>query len=197
MSKSEKPRLKTIMWRLLQSRKVVTYDDLQELAGVSRSYAQEWMSTLIKREIVRKLSKGRFQLMGDIYPELEIANKTIHLKFKNLPRNLTPLKTDEIPETILWRAILKLRKFCMADLYEKNLANKTTAQQYVTALVKAGFLKKDIKRRLYNRCFYRLGKVTGNKAPLIGRALYLYDPNTDKIWDNIPVSRKIKKHLTR
>jgi len=196
MTRPGKPKLKTIMWRLMQNRKVVTYDDLQELAGVSRSYAQEWMATLVKREVVRKLSNGRFQLIGDIVSEPKTIGSTVHLKFKDRPRGVIARKIDVLPETKLWQAILKLKKFRLIELVEMNLANKTTAYQYCAALVRAGFLKKDRKKRKSNQCVYSLAKVTGDAAPVIGRALYLYDPNTDRIWDDVPVAGDIKKHLT-
>lgn len=195
MTKPAKIKLKAVMWRLLQSGKVVTYDELQELAGVSRSYAQEWMATLIKREVVRKLSKGRYQLIDDACPESEAIDNTTHLKFQSRPRSIAKRTIKNLPETKIWQAILRLKKFYMTELVAENLGNKTTVYQYCAALARAGYLKKDFKASKGSSCLYTLERVTGDVAPITMRALYLYDYNTDEIWNDIPESREIKKHL--
>jgi hypothetical protein len=194
-------KLTTIMWRLLQSRKVVTYDDLQALSGASRVYVQEWMSVLIKREVVRKLSKGRYQLVcDDVFingskHSSKSRKKTERLKFQKRPKGIIARKATVLPETKLWQAIIKLEKFFLKDLIKMDLANKTTTYQYVAALVRAGFLSKDKQKRVSNQRVYTLLHVPGDIAPVIGRALYLYAPNTNKIWDYVPIGLDIKKHL--
>jgi len=63
--KNGKPQVQEVMWRILRMRKVVTKEDLQELAGASRNYAKEWLNMLVRREVARKLSGGRYQLISD------------------------------------------------------------------------------------------------------------------------------------
>lgn len=55
--KARKPERREVMWRLLRARIIVTVEDLQEMAGVSREYAEEWLRMLVKKEIVRKTGK--------------------------------------------------------------------------------------------------------------------------------------------
>lgn len=42
------------MWRVLRMRRSVTVADLQELAGASMDYAEDWLRMLHKREVVRR-----------------------------------------------------------------------------------------------------------------------------------------------
>ncbi|MBA3012941.1 MAG: hypothetical protein KKF12_18525 [Proteobacteria bacterium] len=201
MTKHEKTQIKTIMWRLLRSRKVVTYEDLQELAGASRSYAQEWMATLIKREVVRKLSKGRYQLINDAAPEIppkELpGEKATRLKMVPGRGGLTLQKIDAQPESKLWEAIVKLKQFYLSDLIDLNITGKTPTSQYVALLARSGFLKKERLEGKNNLCHFTVARITGDAAPVIGRARFLYDPNTNNIWDDIPEGRKIRKQLPK
>lgn len=61
----KKPEIREAMWKLLRARRVVDVDDLQELAGASRKYAEEWLRTLDRHGVVRKLRAGRYQLVKD------------------------------------------------------------------------------------------------------------------------------------
>jgi hypothetical protein len=64
----DKPHLHEIMWRFLRARKVVTIDDLREIAGASRNYATEWMRMLQKHELVKVIRTGnlrKYQLISD------------------------------------------------------------------------------------------------------------------------------------
>lgn len=186
-----KPRLKTVMWRLLQSRKVVTYDDLQELAGVSRCYAQEWMATLIKRGIVRKLSKGRYQLIIIQSPEEPYQRNLIpDFTRKQMPKGAWRSKHDVHPETLLWHAMRKKKKFTVLEIVELDIARETVVRQYLAVLVRAGFLTKSLNRKTCNQCCYTVKKITGNKAPIIGKTWFCYDPNTLTVWDDIPEKLK-------
>lgn len=45
------PNKQEVMWRLLRMRRTVTIADLEEMAGVSPSYAREWLGLLVKRSI--------------------------------------------------------------------------------------------------------------------------------------------------
>jgi predicted transcriptional regulator of viral defense system len=52
-----KPEIRDAMWAILRMRKTVSLDDLQELSGASRSYAQEFMCLLTKREVVEAIDR--------------------------------------------------------------------------------------------------------------------------------------------
>lgn len=56
---------RVVMWRFLRMRKRVTVGDLQEVAGVSEKYAEEWLQMLARRGIVKSTTSGKFQLLGD------------------------------------------------------------------------------------------------------------------------------------
>lgn len=65
-----RPQIRHKMWKILRARKSVTAADLQELAGASKSYAQEWLRMLARREIVKRLSgspigRAKYQLIKD------------------------------------------------------------------------------------------------------------------------------------
>lgn len=60
-----KPEFQEVMWRILRARKVVTIEDLQELAGAKESYIKEWLCMLVRRDVVRKVKGGRYQLIND------------------------------------------------------------------------------------------------------------------------------------
>ena len=60
-----RPQIQLIMWRILRARRAVTIEDLQELAGASAAYAKQWLMMLARRQIVRKLSNGKYHLIQD------------------------------------------------------------------------------------------------------------------------------------
>jgi len=192
-----KDPLKIIMWPLLKIRKTMTYDDLQELAEVSRYYAQEWMATLIKRGVVKKIGNGKYRLIDPPRPEPGPKNRRLtRLKIKGKPRGIEhPRDLATAPETRLWNAIREMKQFLVSDLVDMKLANKTTTYQYCGILVRAGYLQSDKIEGQWHKKYYTLARVTGDIPPVIGRALYLYDPNTDQIWDYIPQPGEIRKQL--
>lgn len=49
----QKPLGKDRMWSILRMRRRATVDDLAELAGVGRSYAKEYLSALVRADVVR------------------------------------------------------------------------------------------------------------------------------------------------
>ncbi len=51
-----KPEIREVMWRILRMRKRVTVDDLVEMAGASRSYAEKWLRMLAEKGVVRETS---------------------------------------------------------------------------------------------------------------------------------------------
>lgn len=89
------PEIREVMWRLLRARRVVTVDDLRELADASEHYAKEWLLTLAKHGVVRKTG-ARYQLIKDtlVMPDLtdnaeklrEIRRRKIAAALRSLDR---------------------------------------------------------------------------------------------------------------
>ncbi|MCP4111697.1 MAG: hypothetical protein GY749_40270 [Desulfobacteraceae bacterium] len=50
------------MWKLVRSRKVVTAEDLQELAGTSYQYAYDWLKAMVRLGAVKR-EKNRYTLV--------------------------------------------------------------------------------------------------------------------------------------
>lgn len=204
MSKGRKTQLKTIMWRLLRARKVITYDDLQELTGASRSYAQEWMSGLIKKGFARKISWGRYMLDEEAYLKdargkadlqdgemVEEIEDGAHEKGQAPATNtLAPGQTQqssrkERPEYRVWAAMKDLKRFTFYDLAGLNLAGDTLIRQYLTLLKRAGILSTELRNEQkdgepYGRYIkvYTMTEKAGGEAPVVGRCFYVFDPNT-------------------
>ena len=63
---AERPQIQLVMWRIMRARRAVTIEDLQELAGASAAYAKQWLMMLARRQIVRKLSNGKYHLIQDL-----------------------------------------------------------------------------------------------------------------------------------
>jgi len=66
--------IRSAMWAVLRMRKIVTIDDLQELCGASRDYANEFIRLLLSREVVEKIpchpTGGYFfRLVNDTGPQ--------------------------------------------------------------------------------------------------------------------------------
>ena len=186
MTKTEKQSIKAIMWRLLRARKVVTYDELQELAGASRPYAQEWMADLVREGIVKKLSKGRYMLDESAYFKSKCINDGALKLMTNTPPGETKINSrQERPEYRIWAVINELKSFTFNDLFELNLACESIVRQYLTLLKRAGILsteslngkKKNQREGRYLKGYTMTDKA-GPEAPLVGRCFYIFDPNT-------------------
>ncbi len=50
------PTKQEVMWRVLRARRTVTVADLQELAGVDRDYARQFLRHLQKRQVVQEVA---------------------------------------------------------------------------------------------------------------------------------------------
>ncbi|MBC2703981.1 hypothetical protein [Desulfobacula sp.] len=79
-----KNELKSIMWRLLRARKIITIDDLEQLSGASREYVTEWLRMLEKRKIVKRLEDGRCRLINDTVIEPKDNDKAF--KYRKIRR---------------------------------------------------------------------------------------------------------------
>lgn len=82
-----KPDTKARMWAVLRMRRnsTTTIDDLQELTGCARSYAQEFLSLLIKRGAVERIgprtAPGAYRLVADPGPASpELDEKAARLR---------------------------------------------------------------------------------------------------------------------
>ena len=51
------PDKQECMWRILRMRRTLTADDLQEMAGVSRDYALEWLRLCVKQGLAEKTQR--------------------------------------------------------------------------------------------------------------------------------------------
>jgi len=60
-----KPQKQTVMLELLKMRRTVSVEDLQELAEVSADYAQEWLTMLVRRQVVKRHENGNYTLIKD------------------------------------------------------------------------------------------------------------------------------------
>lgn len=76
----KKPEIREAMWKLLRARRVVTIADLQELAGASRTYAEEWLGTLHKHGVVRRIRPGRYQLIKDRVAMPDLTDNRLKLR---------------------------------------------------------------------------------------------------------------------
>lgn len=54
-----------VMWRLIRARRTVTLDDLVELADVPRTTASVFCGNLVRNDVARKVSAGKYQLIKD------------------------------------------------------------------------------------------------------------------------------------
>lgn len=181
------------MWHTIRMRGVLNVCDLQEIAGVSESYAQTFLSLLVKNGIARKLAGGRYQLL-DKPVELPVAMAMHYAK-----KDLKLIKTTR-PEDIIWERIIALSKhgkdFLYEDLTGMDTVLPTQLRRYMAALINAGYIKKRYKRgkkRNGNgdgRGRYKLVKNSGKHAPLLGRTVFLWDRNTDTVWTQTPDFKK-------
>lgn len=61
------PQIQQVMWRVLRARRTVTVDDMRELAGASKAYAQEWLGLMVRHGVVRRhAANGKYQLVKDV-----------------------------------------------------------------------------------------------------------------------------------
>jgi hypothetical protein len=80
----KQPDKRSVMWRVLRTRRRVTVEDLVVMAEVSPRYAKEWLATLVKREVVRKQQQpgliGTWQLINDTVEMPEDDAKSTKLR---------------------------------------------------------------------------------------------------------------------
>jgi len=184
------------MWRVVRMRGVLNISDLQEIAGVSKSHAVGFLNLLVSTGIAKKLASGKYQL----------KNNTVDLPFEVAlyyeKKDLNLVKTTR-PEDVIWKEIVGLAKAGKEFLYEDLTGQglrPTQIRRYVSALYKAGYVKKHFKKGKKKngngdgRARYQLVKNTGDHAPILGRTAFLWDRNTDAMWTQAP---NLDKYLKR
>jgi len=81
LTNRKKPEEKRqVMWRVLRMRRLVTIDDLVEMAGVHRDYAGEWLRTLEKQGVVRIGTNGAARLIKDSLEMPEVTDNAEKLR---------------------------------------------------------------------------------------------------------------------
>jgi predicted transcriptional regulator of viral defense system len=59
------PSKQEIMWRLLRMRRLVSVEDLVELAGVSAHTAREWLKNLVRTGVATRGADGKWRVLKD------------------------------------------------------------------------------------------------------------------------------------
>ncbi|MBU1564370.1 MAG: hypothetical protein KJ630_01925 [Proteobacteria bacterium] len=94
------PDKRQVMWRLFRMRKRVTLDDLMEMAEVSRDYAREWLSMLVKRQVARRIEQpgghGLWMLINDTLEMPVNEAKAIKLREQRQKKRAITSKLDAI-----------------------------------------------------------------------------------------------------
>ena len=74
MGRAGRPDIRSAMWAILRMRKAATIEDLQELSGASRAYAEEFIRMLQKRGAAEKAGSRNgsavFRLVIDSGPQV-------------------------------------------------------------------------------------------------------------------------------
>lgn len=65
LNRKEPVQVRQKMWTILRARRVVSIDDLMELADASQDYAKQWLGMLVAHEIVIRQDDGRYRLVND------------------------------------------------------------------------------------------------------------------------------------
>ncbi|MGE4442088.1 MAG: hypothetical protein AB7D27_11460 [Desulfomicrobium sp.] len=90
--RKEPVQLRQKMWSILRARRVVSVEDLMELTGASRPYAQQWSRMLEEHELVRRLDDGRIQLVNDPVVMPEDTTKAEKLKAIRIRKALATVR---------------------------------------------------------------------------------------------------------
>lgn len=100
--RKEPVQLRQKMWSILRARRVVSIEDLMELAGSSRKYAQQWSRMLEGHELVRRLEDGRIQLVNDPVVMPDDATKAQKLKAIRIRKALEAMRQSmkELEEAV-------------------------------------------------------------------------------------------------
>jgi len=100
--RKEPVQLRQKMWSILRARRVVSIEDLMELTGSSRKYAQQWSRMLEGHELVRRLEDGRIQLVNDPVVMPDDATKAQKLKAIRIRKALESMRQSmkELEEAV-------------------------------------------------------------------------------------------------
>lgn len=74
------PAIKDKMWAILRARRIVSVEDLMELAGAGRQYAHEWLRMLERQDVVETAAHGVYRLIKDPVIQPENVDKAERLR---------------------------------------------------------------------------------------------------------------------
>lgn len=206
------PQMEKKIWRAMKVNNKFSVADISRLTGASSSYVNKKIrefkdedyvnraglkdpGTGTKEKLWRLTLRGKNMALG-----LPLPPKSTRLDLAPEYHNLNGQNLKGCPENILWKAIKELHEFIVDDLVAMELANITTTRQYLSLLTRAGFLKKNMiigPKGMKNKVLYQLIQDPGPIAPIMGRAPYLYDANSDKLWSEIPEGAEIRKRCRK
>ena len=93
------PDKQECMWRILRMRRTLTADDLQEMAGVSRDYALEWLRLCVKQGLAEKTQRpnepAHWRLVAAVEAEAPVNSEKAE-KLRALRRRRKELLTQGI-----------------------------------------------------------------------------------------------------
>jgi hypothetical protein len=110
--KESPPHKNEVMWRFLRMNRTVTVEDLREVAGVTANYAREWIRLLMKREIVRAIGTGKYQLVKDSLEnpkDVEKAERLRALRGRQKEQMLAHMKAA--------RSLVNTVELCAIDIW--------------------------------------------------------------------------------
>lgn len=176
----------TLLQRAMVVNRLFSYAVLERQAGLSRSFVYRRVKAYKEKGFIRRagLGKNQEKLWRLTQEGKRQFNPMAHKVpvINKLDGGRTNLPHNHDPEQLLWTAICDLKRFRIDDLLELKLANDTTARQYVSLLRRAGILKgsrdKSPKSKFGAPMVYTLTEKAGVHAPLMGRAFYIFDPNS-------------------
>ncbi|MCF8112789.1 MAG: hypothetical protein K9K21_02930 [Desulfotignum sp.] len=134
----KKPPLKTIMWRLLKMRRTVTAEDLVGMSGATRSYVDEWMRLLHKREIVKRTGPGRYKLINDDVEEPEATIAAARMRKLRAVRRKAQAPAEAVfePDSVVMAAANLNRLIC-SGLAVRNADSAREAMSHVQVITEA------------------------------------------------------------
>ena len=86
-------------WKIIRARKKVTIEDIIELAGMTKNYAQDWLNTLKANGIVKKASK-QYILIKDTVSMPINAHHAQYMKKYNKNKKAINTELDNIEKSI-------------------------------------------------------------------------------------------------
>ncbi len=90
------PSKQEVMWRFLRARRLVTAEDLQDVARATADYVREWLRLLLKQKLVRQ-EGNNYRLIQDPGPEPpRNESKIAYLKSRREQQKKVLAALDEV-----------------------------------------------------------------------------------------------------